>query len=63
METRLAMDLGGTKLLVGEVDEAGRVLAHREYPSRGLDQVGGLELMRSALEDYTGTSPATTPVR
>ena len=41
-QTRLALDLGGTKLLVGEVDEDGRVLRHQAYASRGLDQAGAL---------------------
>jgi glucokinase len=56
--TCLAIDLGGTKLLIGEVDEEGRILRSKRYPSRiaaGDRQHEVLEAVAGATEDYLGT--------
>jgi predicted NBD/HSP70 family sugar kinase len=66
METFLALDLGGTKLLIGEIDTAGNVLRHKRYASGSLDQREATELMVASLEDYIATvgwiDPAAPPV-
>jgi predicted NBD/HSP70 family sugar kinase len=48
----LGLDLGGTKLLIGEVDTAGTVLRCKKYPSGHLDQQAALGLIQDSLDDY-----------
>lgn len=51
----LGLDLGGTKLLVGEVDETGRVLRSRRYPSaiaEGARQTEVMEDVQRAVDEY-----------
>ncbi|GGA37111.1 ROK family protein [Paenibacillus physcomitrellae] len=55
-ETLLALDLGGTKLLIGEVDSKGRILHSKRYPSGMLTQRQATELMMASLDDYLKTS-------
>ena len=50
--TYLGIDLGGTKLLVGEADASGRLLGYRKYPSGYLDQKQALLLIQDAVDDY-----------
>ena len=52
METFLGLDLGGTKLLIGEVDSKGNILRSKRYDSGHLSQSQALELLMSSLEDY-----------
>jgi predicted NBD/HSP70 family sugar kinase len=52
METYLGLDLGGTKLLIGEVCPDGRVLNCKNYPSGYLTQKEALDRIESSLEDY-----------
>jgi predicted NBD/HSP70 family sugar kinase len=52
MDTVLAVDLGGTKLLIGEVDKDGKILRSKKYNSGFLDQKQALQLIISSLEDY-----------
>lgn len=57
----LAVDLGGTKLLVGVVDRAGRVLAKERIatPQGGPDAVArAIRDLARSLQDATGTSAA-----
>ncbi len=51
----LSLDLGGTKLLIGEVDSGGRVLRCKRYPSGSLLQREAVELLKSSLDDYIQT--------
>ncbi|MGB8452888.1 MAG: ROK family protein [Anaerocolumna sp.] len=51
-ETILALDLGGTKLLIGEVDLDGRISHSRQYPTGYLTQEQELGLIYSSLDDY-----------
>lgn len=51
-DTVLALDLGGTKLLIGQVDAQGRILRSRSYPSGNLTQREAVELICSSLDDY-----------
>lgn len=48
----LGVDLGGTKLMVGEMDEGGKLLRFRKYPSGPLDQRAALALIEQALDDF-----------
>ena len=56
METYLGLDLGGTKLLVGEVDAQGRVLASKRYSSGYLAQESAADFLLNSLDDYLSTS-------
>ncbi len=51
-KTYLGIDLGGTKLLVGEVDETGRILHSKCYPSDFLNQQQARQLIFDSLDDY-----------
>lgn len=51
-ETVLAVDLGGTKLLIGEVDSDGKILNSKKYPSGFLDQKQAVKLLCDSIEDY-----------
>ena len=55
MQTYLGLDLGGTKLLIGEVDEQGNILAYKQYPSGYLDQQAACEILFRSLDDYLAT--------
>ena len=52
MNTYIGIDLGGTKLLVGEVTEAGEVLRTRSYPTGALTQQQAMDLICSALDAF-----------
>ncbi|WP_068782459.1 ROK family protein [Paenibacillus sp. GM2] len=55
-ETVLALDLGGTKLLIGEVDGEGRILSSKRYPSGPLTQRQAVDLIYASLDDYLETT-------
>lgn len=51
----LGLDLGGTKLLIGEVDEQGKVLRSKRYPSAiaaGATQTEVMESIKEDVDDY-----------
>mgnify|MGYP002625607289 CR=1 FL=1 len=52
METFLGLDLGGTKLLIGEVDRQGNILSHRRYDTGYVDQQVATDIIRRSLDDY-----------
>ncbi len=52
MEKYLAVDLGGTKLLIGESDRYGNITNLRRYPSGALDQRAAADLAARAIEEY-----------
>ena len=52
MNTYIGIDLGGTKLLVGEITEAGEVLRTRSYPTVALTQQQAMDLICSALAAF-----------
>ena len=52
MNTYIGIDLGGTKLLVGEVTEAGEVLRTRSYPTGALTQQQAMDLICCALDAF-----------
>lgn len=53
--TFLALDLGGTKLLIGEVDSQGKVLNHKQYKTGYIDQLTALSIIKVSLDDYINT--------
>jgi predicted NBD/HSP70 family sugar kinase len=55
MNTYLGIDLGGTKLLIGEVDEAGHVLRNKCYASGFLGQQEACDLIFRSVDDYMAT--------
>lgn len=55
MKTFLALDLGGTKLLVGELDAKGRILNSKRYAAIYRDQREAVEFIAASLDDYIAT--------
>lgn len=59
----LGADLGGTKLLVGEMDQAGSLLRHKRYASGHLGQREALELIQRSIDDFlVGRSPTLAAI-
>ncbi|MDR0429584.1 MAG: ROK family protein [Tannerellaceae bacterium] len=55
METYLALDLGGTKLLIGELDQHGNILRYKKYDTGYFNQQAALDIMKKSLDDYIKT--------
>ncbi|MDR1527689.1 MAG: ROK family protein [Dysgonamonadaceae bacterium] len=55
METYLGLDLGGTKLLIGELDGNGNILKYKKYNSGFFNQQSALEVIKESLDDYIQT--------
>ena len=55
METYLGLDLGGTKLLIGEVDSHRNILRYKKYDSGYFNQQAASEIIKSSLDDYIRT--------
>ena len=55
METYLGLDLGGTKLLIGEVDRYGSILRYKRYVSGFFNQKDAFAIIRNSLDDYIAT--------
>ncbi len=55
METYLGMDVGGTKLLIGEIDSCGNILKYKKYNSAFFNQQAALGIIRESLDDYIQT--------
>ena len=52
METYLGLDLGGTKLLIGEVDPYGNILRYKRYDSGFFNQKAAFDIIKQSLDDY-----------
>lgn len=52
METYLGLDLGGTKILIGEVDAHGNILKYKRYETGFFCQSAALGIIKNALDDY-----------
>ena len=52
METYLGLDLGGTKLLIGEVDKYGNILRYKRYNSGFFNQKAAFDIIKQSLDDY-----------
>lgn len=55
MRTYMALDLGGTKLLIGELDKDGKILRSKRYPSGYKSQREAVDGVLSCIEDYKKT--------
>lgn len=55
MHTFLGLDFGGTKLLIGEVDSEGQILAHKRYTTGYVNQQAAVDIIKSSLGDYLRT--------
>lgn len=55
METYIGMDFGGTKLLIGEVDSAGRILGQKSYKTGYINQASAMNIILTSLADYLET--------
>ncbi|MFF2886192.1 ROK family protein [Paenibacillus sp. NPDC057967] len=53
----LAVDLGGTSILLGEVTLDGKVLHTQSYPTNTATQAAAMENIQKAISDYLGTAP------
>jgi len=53
--TYLALDFGGTKLLVGKLTDKGQVLNLKKYDTGYVDQIQALEIITEAIDDYKTT--------
>jgi len=51
-DTYLALDFGGTKLLVGELDNKGQVLNYKKYDTGFVDQIQALNIIQNSVDDY-----------
>lgn len=59
--TYLGLDLGGTKLMIGEVDGNGTVLNYKRYPSGYLNQANALHVIKRSLDDYLSGKEGNAP--
>ena len=55
METYLGLDLGGTKLLIGEVDPYGNILRYKRYDSGFFNQKAAFDIIKHSMDDYMAT--------
>lgn len=55
-KTYIGADLGGTKLLIGEMNAEGNLLRSRRYPSGPLNQRQALELFTRSLDEFLSES-------
>jgi len=62
-ETYLALDLGATKLLIGEVNAKGEILNSKRYETGYMDQLSAFSIIKRSLEDYISTVGWATSVR
>ena len=52
MQTYMGIDFGGTKLLIGELDKEGNILARKRYETGPLDQKSAADRLMSCVRDY-----------
>ena len=55
MNTYLGLDMGGTKLLIGEIDSFGNILQYKKYDTGYFNQQEALRIIRESLDDYIQT--------
>lgn len=55
-QTVLALDLGGTKLLIGEVNGQGEILSQKQYATGRITQQEEVVLLQKSLKDFLGTT-------
>ena len=52
MNTYLGLDMGGTKLLIGEIDAFGNILQYKKYDTGYFSQQDALNIIKESLDDY-----------
>ena len=62
-KTYIGVDLGGTKLLLGEADRTGTLLRLEKYPSGRLTQGEAMELIRDSLDRFLAKGRACGEVQ
>lgn len=55
MKTYLGLDFGGTKLLIGEMDETGKILNSKRYPTGCVSREQAVNCLISSAADYKKT--------
>lgn len=55
MKSYLGIDLGGTKLLIAEIDELGNIYRQKRYVTGFFNQESALDIIRQSLDDYIKT--------
>lgn len=55
MKTYLGMDFGGTKLLIGEMDDRGHFLNYKRYTTGCISQEQAVDKLLTSLRDYKET--------
>lgn len=58
MKTVLGIDLGGTKVLIGELSLAGEVLQSKRYPSNVTSQRTAIDGIKESLKDFLKCYPS-----
>ncbi len=54
-DTYLALDMGASKLLIGEVNTDGKILNYKRYETGYMDQKTASSIIKRSLEDYITT--------
>lgn len=57
----LALDLGGTKLLIGEVAADGTIISSKSYPTGPIDQQRAAEVIFASVDDFMATEGIKNP--
>lgn len=52
METYLGLDMGGTKLLIGEVDSQGNIYKYKRYDTGYFNQQAMVDIVQRSMDDY-----------
>ena len=52
METYLGLDMGGTKLLIGEVDSHGNIYKYKRYDTGYFNQQAMVDIVQRSMDDY-----------
>ncbi|MFV0560562.1 MAG: ROK family protein [Enterococcus sp.] len=56
-QTVLAIDLGGTKLLIGEIDQNGQILSQKSFTSNTSSQQAAYQQIIAAIQEFLATVP------
>jgi predicted NBD/HSP70 family sugar kinase len=52
IQTFIGIDIGGTKMLIGELDSKGEILQYKRYKTGFADQQQAVRILLEALDDY-----------
>ena len=55
MDTYLGLDMGGTKLLIGEVDTQGNIYKNKRYDTGYFNQQAMVDIVQRSMDDYIHT--------